>query len=114
MARPADRNPGLNQSFLADTPSDLKEHHPNAAVVADPDGGTEAYELGGTRTANNAMASPSAPEGVVDATSAASRRRTFQPGDLAHTPSMDGPAATRPMKATDKALSPAEAPMSSD
>lgn len=108
MARP---NPGLNKSFLDDTPSDMREHHPNASVVVDSE---PPNELGGTRTANNAMASPSAPDGVVDATSAASRRRTFQPGELMHTPSMDGPAATRPMKATDKALSPAEAPQSSD
>lgn len=107
----APRNPGLNKSFLDDTPDDQEAHHPNASVVADAE---PPNELGGTRTANNAMASPPAPDGVVDATSAASRRRLYQPSDLAHTPSMDGPAATRPMKATHKPLSPAEAPQSSD
>lgn len=112
MARPADRNPGLNQSFLTDTPSTLTENHPNASVVAEDE--RNDLELGGTRVANNAMASPSAPEGVVDATSTASRRRLYSPSDVMHTPSMDGPAATRPMKVTDKALSPAEAPQSSD
>lgn len=107
----APRNPGLNRSFLSDTSSTLTENHPNASVTADAE---PPNELGGTRTANNAMASPSAPDGVVDATSAASRRCLYSPTEVMHTPSMDGPAATRPMKATHKPLSPAEAPQSSD
>ena len=107
----APKNPGLNKSFLDDTPSDMTEHHPNAYLYA---GDSEMYALGGTATSNGNDGTPSAPPGVMDATTAQSARRHFTVSDVAHTPSMDGPAATRPMKATDRALPPSEAPQSSD
>lgn len=106
------KNPGLNKSFLADTPSDGGERRPNRAIASR--GGPIAPELGGTRTPLDANQSPDAPEGVMNATTAQSRRRSFDPGDLPHTPSMDGPASTRPMRKTHKPLSAAEAPQSSD